>query len=926
MALGDGIRRDVATISQAERDLLLDAFLKLDTAKFYPDGVSFWDKQEDIHKNAHFAGLDVHSGPAFIPWHRVLVNRLEALLRQVHPELSLHYWDWTTDPTSTAGGRANLFTPQFMGGTGDPVGPPFQNFESTEKTDPFGDGIHDHIWRQVQAGAPGLASDNTILAATTFTGFNAALQSAHNGAHGFIGGSIGDAHFSFHDPFVFLLHSNMDRLWAMWQAAVAARFDPATAYGSAVISPTEHVEPWAGGTGLEPWASDPTVRAVITYYDPSVLAPPCYDTLPTVVVVDQIVNPGSVINFNDVPVGETAARAAVFKVFACDDVTFQVKTGPNAPYTVLTPGGAVTAEHQLLPYVEARIWFGFTGGVANTSAPVGQVTIHCVENNQDYVFTLQANTIPRQTVAVMLALDQSGSMDDPAGTLGAKRIDVLREAGSQFVEVVQPNNGVGVVRFDTTAYPVADPTYPGLAVTQIGPGGIFDANRIQVRTAVQNHKTNPAGATSIGAGVQLARNTLSPVAGYDQKAIIVFTDGLENTAPMIADVMGSIDSRTFAIGLGTESQVSTAALNALTNGTGGYLLLTGLLGTSPDDTFLLTKYFLQILAGVTNTNIVLDPSGYIAPGVTLRVPFALNEADIDGTVILLTKMPAVKMQIETPDGAHFINPANVVGLGAEFGTGTDLEYYRFTLPVALGGGAHAGIWHALLRVDEKVFKRQLAKLKNDRAARARAEAHGVQYSLNVHSYSNLRMRARLDQTSLQPGATLSVGAVLTEYGIPVDHRAMVSAELRRPDNTVVTLALNETDPGGFRVSTLAPMAGIYRFRVMASGLTIRGASFTREQLLTGAVFQGGDNPLPTGETDSAKRHHLCQLLECLARPNLLGRFLAEHHVDPEALARCLRAFCRDADMKAVEVHALRPLAESTKRAKTPVKKKRGLRM
>jgi hypothetical protein len=40
MALGDGIRRDVATVPQIERDLLLDAFLKLDTTKFYPDGVS----------------------------------------------------------------------------------------------------------------------------------------------------------------------------------------------------------------------------------------------------------------------------------------------------------------------------------------------------------------------------------------------------------------------------------------------------------------------------------------------------------------------------------------------------------------------------------------------------------------------------------------------------------------------------------------------------------------------------------------------------------------------------------------------------------------------------------------------------------------------------------------------------------------------
>jgi len=38
-----------------------------------------------------------------------------------------------------------------------------------------------------------------------------------NTAHGFIGGTIGNPHTSFRDPFVFLLHSNVDRLFAMWQ-------------------------------------------------------------------------------------------------------------------------------------------------------------------------------------------------------------------------------------------------------------------------------------------------------------------------------------------------------------------------------------------------------------------------------------------------------------------------------------------------------------------------------------------------------------------------------------------------------------------------------------------------------------------------------------------------------------------------------------
>src|SRR6267378_5555740 len=91
MPLGDGIRRNAAKMSQAERDHVRDAFLKLDTIKVYPDGVTYWDKQEEIHKAAHAGGQDVHTGPAFTPWHRELINRLEALLRQVDPLVSLPY-------------------------------------------------------------------------------------------------------------------------------------------------------------------------------------------------------------------------------------------------------------------------------------------------------------------------------------------------------------------------------------------------------------------------------------------------------------------------------------------------------------------------------------------------------------------------------------------------------------------------------------------------------------------------------------------------------------------------------------------------------------------------------------------------------------------------------------------------------------------
>lgn len=220
MVLGDGIRRDISLVTAEERNRFISAIVKLDTTKFFPDGISYWDKQEEIHKNAHFSGVDVHHGPAFISWHRVIVNRLEQLLREVDPALSLHYWDWTTDPRSTAGGRAALFTPEFMGNASGNAGHLLNDFESSEAAEIPGS-THDKIWREVGLvaakpdGTPDIDPDSTILSGGNFATFGDSLKDAHDSvAHSYIGGSISNPHYSFHDPFVFLLHSNVDRLWA----------------------------------------------------------------------------------------------------------------------------------------------------------------------------------------------------------------------------------------------------------------------------------------------------------------------------------------------------------------------------------------------------------------------------------------------------------------------------------------------------------------------------------------------------------------------------------------------------------------------------------------------------------------------------------------------------------------------------------------
>jgi hypothetical protein len=899
MAIGDGIRRDIALVSQAERDRFISAVIALDTVKSYGDGVSFWDKQEDIHKNAHLAGVNVHQGPGFVPWHREIVNRFEQLLREIDPELSLHYWNWTVDPRDTAGGRADLFTGGFMGSDQGDAGAPLAAFESTEG------GGHPHIWRSVNSGsgslsaAPVSLSDQTVVDSPTWEIFNNNIQQVHSDAHGFIGGTLTQAHYSFHDPFVFLLHSNLDRLYSMWQTKVGhpERLDPATVYhnDSSNAGLNGPVEPWAGNIinpalQLRPWAPPENQQVVKTYKDRSVVAPPCYDTVPEVALL-QVVNPGGHIVFNDVPSGETTARAAAFRVFSCGAVTFTVTAAPASPYFVLTPGGSVTVDHALAPFTEARIWFGMVGGAAGSSAPAGTVTIRCVEANQDFTFDLSGNSIARPTVAVMMALDQSGSMDDPAGTTGAARVQVLREAAGRFAQLIPAGDGIGLIRFDTDAYPVADPVFPGLAVTLIGPGGDLDPGRVKALTAIGKHKTNPAGATSIGDGVVMARTVLDavPAADYQDKALIVFTDGLENQPASIDSVAASIDQRTFAIGLGNEAQINAAALRKLAHNTGGYLLLTGTLTPGADDYFRLTKYFLQILAGVTNTSTVVDPSGYLPPGEKRRIRFTLTEADIDATVVLLEDLPVIDMVLETPEG-DVINAASAPGLGVVSGRGENLRYFRAGLPVPTAAGAQSGSWNAIISIDDGAWKEQLSLLRDQgkgRDAFARASAHGTRYSVNVYSTSNLRLDARVEQSSVEPGTRATILAALTEYGIPVDHRARTSADVNGPAGPQ-TVELNEISPGIFTAELATPLPGTYRIRTVAEGMTFRGTPFTREQLFTVFTIPGGDNPgKPPFEEDAGS--DLCTLIDCLAEAG--GKFLDRNGIDPEALRQCVRKHC-----------------------------------
>ncbi|HEY1247970.1 MAG TPA: tyrosinase family protein [Nitrososphaera sp.] len=374
MTLGDGIRRNIATVCKEERELFIDAVKQLNQIYFSPGGsrtdfpaghVSYWFKMDEIHQSSH-----VHGCPAFLPWHRQMIKMFEDLLRKVHPELSLHYWDWNLDPTNmrdNEGKTVNLFDSDFMGNANGLVEEPLKSagfyvenphdgefrdnrspvhLNRTDPNNPFtwrypttmgGQPVHCNpadppktLKRDKWPGAPPVgkrtggiywATDAELVNAPTWEIFNDLIQGveldgsgstngAHALAHSYIGGNDGnlsDPHISFRDPFVFLVHSNVDRLWAMWQLKdPSIRLDPTKIYGTqgnskgsgdieigepnwGILSP---LEPWAGwgaqtmDTGIvtnvwpiRPWFAPENDRENKNSKDISIVTPQHYDTL-----------------------------------------------------------------------------------------------------------------------------------------------------------------------------------------------------------------------------------------------------------------------------------------------------------------------------------------------------------------------------------------------------------------------------------------------------------------------------------------------------------------------------------------------------------------------------------------------------------------------------------------------------------------------
>lgn len=196
------VRRDAASLDPNARIRFVTALLKM-----YDEGV--YQHYASIHRNSRKPG---HGGPAFLPWHRTLLLDFERDLREADQQLgndgriALPYWDWTK-PNLDPAGNSLIWSDTFLGGNGTVSDGPFKAWGLDRA---FGPGP--------SPGDNGVSSARQKMQYQSDQGFRKALEGEpHGGAHVWVGGSAGPLPTTANDPIFWLLHCNVDRLWAEWQ-------------------------------------------------------------------------------------------------------------------------------------------------------------------------------------------------------------------------------------------------------------------------------------------------------------------------------------------------------------------------------------------------------------------------------------------------------------------------------------------------------------------------------------------------------------------------------------------------------------------------------------------------------------------------------------------------------------------------------------
>lgn len=290
---------------------------------------------------------------------------------------------------------------------------------------------------------------------------------------------------------------------------------------------------------------------------------------------------------------------------------------------------------------------------------------------------------PTRDVDVVVVLDRSGSMSLP-GRSGASKMAEAKQAAALFVSLLTAAAGhrVGLVSFSTTPTtdrPLAN-VNAGTKNALVGP--IPPATMGQIGGLVAN------GMTTIGGGLQTAVGYFPmPSPTTNTRAVLLMTDGLENTAPMIASVEPLLTgARLNVVGFGTASSLDGPRLTTLARAHDGIYV-------RADDGLSLKKYFALTFGRIFDLGTALDPEAILSAGQASAAPV---DVDICGesrlTVVLGWATPDVPLVVvvRTPGGVGL----TAASPGVEAASGDTWQHMTVPLPFA---GEQDGRWEIVVQ-------------------------------------------------------------------------------------------------------------------------------------------------------------------------------------------------------------------------------------
>jgi hypothetical protein len=286
---------------------------------------------------------------------------------------------------------------------------------------------------------------------------------------------------------------------------------------------------------------------------------------------------------------------------------------------------------------------------------------------------------PPRDVDVMVIFDRSGSMSLP-GLSGQTKLKEAQDAASLFVQLLKPDAGhrAGLVSFSTAA---SDPVDFDLADVNAGNKNSL-IGPVPFTTGIGGG-LHAGGNTSIGDGLQAALGQFpTPAPDTNAPTILLMTDGLQNTPPMIEAAEDDLgETQLSVIGFGTEANLDGPLLTTLARDHGGIYTHSG-------DGLALKKFFVLSFGNIFDAAISLDPEFVLPAGARDAKPLTLHVCDEDTlTVVLGWTHPEADLllSLRTPGG----NTISAATPGAEAATGDTWTFLRLKLPF---NGEREGVW------------------------------------------------------------------------------------------------------------------------------------------------------------------------------------------------------------------------------------------